>query len=344
MNRPMPTYISIPLNQPESYELFFLCMDSSSADRVKEESLCDSNSKEQNNKADLPHMVVDSIYRNERDAEPIAEYMDGYLNWAQTSTKPLNSEERDFFFELLESCNLSEIERMVAMASKAVLRINAKRTSQSYFSSFWACHIAAQELSQWVDSMTVDLHEGTAVTSQAPVWHRHAKGIPLTGSFLTVVASPSETPHCYDLRTDGMSRFGLPELSLRMVPSNLGSDGAYLLRTVAQYLWSQLDNLHPEQDCLHVRDSLKISSKFCEYDNPKFQEDDEFLIPCRFEVEKENGDCVIELSQTDEFEDHLDWMIYLIQSIRDLRLRLAQVETMDSIAEAIEASHNTSVA
>ncbi len=308
----------IPYRAPDLFSLFFLCLDESS------------------------HVVSESDGWNRLETEGIPESclrtFQGNSKWSQISIGPLAAGERNLIYEILDRFDLSEAKKLICRRSKSVLSISAKNTG-SLFSSFWACQFVAWELSQWVDCLIVDLHQGSVRSSANPVCHQHSNGIPLTGAFLSVKAYPMQDGS-YHLRTEGMTRFGFPELQLKQVPANLGSDGAYLLRTIAQYLWTRMEYLHPEQEYLTLASELQIATEFFEYDNPLFKELGGAGIPIRLECDSKSSDVTLEVLPTSLYRDYYDWLISVIQMIRDYRIKAHQLKN----AEPVETLRETTAA
>ncbi|MBX9694879.1 MAG: hypothetical protein K2Z81_21000, partial [Cyanobacteria bacterium] len=313
-----PQVTSIPFKAPDLFSLFFLCMDEASP-VVSQSNGWTTIRTDGSEGLEIGHS---SFYEQ--------------MRWSQMTINPLSAGERSLIFEILDRFDLSEAKKLICRRSKAILSISAKNAG-SIFSSFWACQFVAWELSQWIDCLIVDLHQGSARSSANPVCHQHWKGIPLTGTFLTVKAYPVQDG-CYRLQTEGMSRFGLPELHLDKIPANLGSDGAYLLRSVAQYLWAKMEHVHPEQDSLTLASNLEISPEFFEYDNPLFQALGGAGIPIRLQCSSRLSEPTLEVLPTSRYRDYYDWLISVIQIIRDYRIKAQLKKETGSVDQVPETT------
>lgn len=235
------------------------------------------------------------------------------------------------FFTNLPYCNLSEIETAFCQRAQTVFNISSVRNSASFFAPFWACQAVAQDLAHSVESIIIDMHQGNIVTTDGDNNERDAFGIPLTAKYLTVKGYHKEdAPNRFLLYTEGMSRFGLPELTLPEVPSNLLNDGAYLLRAIAQFLWSKLERIHPEQPHLELAPELEISAAFCEYGNPAFHaRNNELLIPFALDVSETEHETLLVVKNPTGYDDYYDWLLSVNESILELRLDIQLSYTAD---------------
>src|SRR5262249_10258305 len=155
----------------------------------------------------------------------------------------------------------------------------------------------------------------SAFSATQEMTQHHVNGIPLAGTFLTVKAYQRESSNKFFLCTEGMVRFGLPELTLTEVPSNLGADGAYLLRTIAQYIWTKLENIHPEQPYLSIDETNEISAVYCEFNNPAFHAAPEMTIPFALEVFESKHETLLVLRPPSGYDDYYDWFLSVTESI-----------------------------
>ena len=248
------------------------------------------------------------------------------------SVKELGERAAEHFFSNLAHCNLSEIETAFCQRAQTVFCISAVRNSTSFFAPFWACQAVVQDLAQKVESVVIDMHQGNIVTTDGDIGERDAFGIPLTAKYLTVKGyAKDEVPNRYFLCTEGMSRFGLPELNLPEVPSNLLNDGAYLLRAVAQFLWTKLKNIHPEQPHLEIENEAEMSSVFCEYGNPAFHADQQISIPFALSLFDSAHESVIVVKNPDNYDDYYDWFLSVNESILELRLAIQRQQAENEI-------------
>lgn len=160
---------------------------------------------------------------------------------------------------------------------------------------------------------------------------------PPSGTFLTVKAyrqnllsSSRETT----LISEGLNRFGLPELALEAVPENLGADGAYLLRTVGQYILAHLAQFSESREAessspdrwLLLPGDISIESRFCEIENPDFEEENKSLIPLSLKLhETLDNVCLVKMpgqnncDEEERYEDSLDWIIASVERIVEIR-------------------------
>lgn len=241
---------------------------------------------------------------------------------SSTTITTLNASDEKRFSEQLQHCNLSTVEKAFCQRAQSVMMISAVRTNSSFFAPFWECHTVARKLSTVMDSIGVDLYQGNAFNPSMDLSQQNAYGVPLSETFLTVKAYQKESSNKFFLVTEGMSRFGLPELTLQEVPGNLGADGAYLLRTIAQYLWSKLDHIHPEQPYLSVEETTELPAVFCEWGNPAFHEADELNIPFALEVFESRVETLLVVRQPRGYDDYYDWFLSVTESIREHRLSI----------------------
>jgi hypothetical protein len=305
MLNPDSRSIQIPLNNPH-FNLMFLSMESVSETKAAVQSAINY---EDNDKA-LP-VVKDSSIKA--------------VELSQCATER--------FFTNLTRCNLSEVQNAFCQRAKTVFSISAVRNSSSFFAPFWACHAIAQELADSLDAIVVDMHQGNIVTTDGELNEQKASnGVPLTAAFLTIKAYPKENaPNRFYLYTEGMTRFGLPELNLPEVPSNLAADGAYLLRSIAQFLWSKLEKIHPEQPCLSMESELEMSAVYCEYGNPAFHAAPELMIPFALEVFNSIHETVLVVRQPKLYDDYYDWLLSVIESVVDHRMDIQRAASIDEV-------------
>ncbi|MDZ4836371.1 MAG: hypothetical protein SGJ27_21565 [Candidatus Melainabacteria bacterium] len=291
--------IRIPFSNPQ-FNLIFLSMDSSNQTMLAAESIIDSYTEDKKDESDSKF-------------------------WR------LNSTDEKRFFNNLQHCNLSEVQTALCNRAQTVLNISSVRTGSSFFAPFWACHSVAEQLAELVDSICVDLYQGNAFYASSEMQeHRAADNIPLAGTFLTVKAYPKGNSNKFFLCTEGMARFGLPELTLTEVPSNLGADGAYLLRAVAQYLWSKLENIHPEVPYFSINETIEMPAVYCEYGNPAFHEADHLAIPFALEVFESKHETLLVVRPPAEYDDYYDWFLSVTESIVEHRLQIQRATTATS--------------
>ncbi len=268
-----------------------------------------------------------SVYPNKESKEHVS-------NVVQKSSivlSELKEQERKRFFTNLEYCNLSEVETVYCKRAQSILNVSATRNSAAFFDPFWACQTVARDISQVIDSVVIDLYQGNVVTTGGDRVDQEAFGIPLTNAYLTVKAYPDEdAPNRYNLFTEGMSRFGLPELTLPNCSTNLLNDGAYLLRAVAQFLWAKLERIHPEQPFLELSKEFVIPTEFCEYGNPNFHAIKGPSIPLSLEVISDEHETILLLKQPSHYDDFYDWFLSVNEEILELRLNIQQLQNSEN--------------
>jgi len=285
----MSNSIQIPLNTPH-FNLMFLSM----------ESL-----------ADTENAVEDTTAR----AKAYGDSCCKVLRDSAIKTIRLNECGEKLFFDSLSRCNLTEIETAYCQRAHSIFSLTAVRTAGSFFAPFWACHAVAQDLNESLSSIVVDLHQGNIRDYNSENTEIEAFGIPLTAAFLTVKAYPKDQPNRFFLCTEGMSRFGLPELRLPDVPSNLAQDGAYMLRAIAQFLWTKLDHIHPEQPHLELDCDTTMSAVFCEYGNPAFHAAEELTIPFALELCESKYETELVVRHPKGYDDYYDWYLSVTEAI-----------------------------
>lgn len=289
--------VYIPFNNPQ-FNLMFLSMESS------------------NDTMSAAEAIIDRL--NEGTTR---------TNQSKPKISKVNGADEERFFTNLQQCNLSEVQNAFCNRAKTVLNISAIRTGSSFFAPFWACHSIAEQLSESVDSICVDLYQGNAFYASSDMQQHKASDVPLAGTFLTVKAYPKGNSNKFFLCTEGMVRFGLPELTLTEVPSNLGADGAYLLRAVAQYLWSKLENIHPEQPYLTMDETTEMPAIYCELGNPAFHAADQMAIPFALEVFQSKHETLLVVRPPAGYDDYYDWFLSVTESIVEHRLQIQRATT-----------------
>lgn len=305
------TTVKIPLNTPD-FSLMFLAMEQVKTTRA---TISDALSTTSASRDNVCQVVKSSTIK----------------------ATELPSFGRELFFDDLELCNLSELDRAFCRRASTVFNITAQRNSTSFFAPFWACHAFVEDLADKIDSIIVDMAQGNIVTTNGADLDTDAFGIPLTATFLTIKAYPKENaPNRYFLCTEGMSRFGLPELNLPEVPSNLAADGAYLLRTIAQFIWSKMEHVHPEQPYLELDSEQSISAVFCEYGNAAFHAANEMLIPFALELFGSQTQPILVVHQPDGYDDYYDWFLSINEMIVEHRLDI-QRSSMNEPTHAVAA-------
>lgn len=275
----------------------------------------------------LMFLSMDSSNETMRAVEAVNQGVSKDKNTSTPRVSKLDNADEKHFFTSLKSCNLSEVQNAFCNRAKTVLNISAVRTGSSFFAPFWACHSIAEQLAESVDSICVDLYQGNAFYASSDMQQHKASEIPLAGTFLTVKAYPKGNSNKFFLLTEGMARFGLPELTLTEVPSNLGADGAYLLRAVAQYLWSKLENIHPEQPYLTVEETTEMSAVYCEYGNPAFHAANQMSIPFALEVFPSKHETLLVVRPPAGYDDYYDWFLSVTESIVEHRLQIQRATT-----------------
>lgn len=254
-----------------------------------------------------------------------------YMRGSKITTTELDADEMRELFDELDSCHLSDAELSLCKRAQCVVNITGVRNGRLHYAPFWAAHLFANRLADAIDGVIIDLGQGTVCSAGHEHDQQQVKGIPLTGAFLTVKAYPKRADeNKYFLRTEGMVRFGLPELTLPEVPANLGSDCAYLLRGVAQFLWTQLERAHPEQPFVTVESTLKLQAKFCQYGNPTFHSVEELDLPLALELFETRNEAMLVVRPTPDFEDYYDWLCSLVSSIMDHRLNIQRLEALEA--------------
>ncbi len=289
--------VYIPLNNPQ-FNLMFLSMESSSDTMCSAAAIIDSHNSES--------------AKNDS---------------SKTKISKLEGAHEEQFFTNLQQCNLSEVQNAFCNRAKTVLNISAVRTGSSFFAPFWACHAIAEQLAESVDSICVDLYQGNAFYGSSDMQQHRASDVPLAGTFLTVKAYPKGNSNKFFLCTEGMVRFGLPELTLTEVPSNLGADGAYLLRAIAQYLWSKLETVHPEQPYLTMDETTKMPAIYCELGNAAFHAADQLEIPFALEVFQSKHETLLVVRPPAGYDDYYDWFLSVTESIVEHRLQIQRATT-----------------
>lgn len=289
--------VYIPFNNPQ-FNLMFLSMESS-ADTMS-----------------AAEAVIDGLNQNKSKSD-----------CAKPRVSKLDNAAEKHFFNNLQHCNLSEVQNAFCNRAKTVLNISAVRTGSSFFAPFWACHSIAEQLAESIDSICVDLFQGNAFYGSSDMQQHRASDVPLAEKFLTVKAYPKGNSNKFFLCTEGMVRFGLPELTLTEVPSNLGADGAYLLRAVAQYLWSKLETVHPEQPYLTIDETTEMPAIYCELGNPAFHAADQMAIPFALEVFQSKHETLLVVRPPAGYDDYYDWFLSVTESIVEHRLQIQRATT-----------------
>jgi hypothetical protein len=284
--------VNIPFSNPQ-FNLMFLSMESATDTKQAIETILDS-----------------SIDQNKQ------------CGHSNSKIWKLSLADQERFFDNLQHCNLSEVQNAFCQRAQSVLNISAVRNSSSFFAPFWACHKIAEQLSESIDSICVDLYQGTAFYASSEMQEHQKSEVPLSGTFLTVKAYPKENSNKFFLCTEGMARFGLPELTLTEVPSNLGADGAYLLRAIAQFLWSKLENIHPEQPFLTIDQSIEMPAVYCEYGNAAFHAAEQLNIPFALEVFESKLETLLVVRPPAGYDDYYDWFLSVTESIVEHRLQI----------------------
>lgn len=240
---------------------------------------------------------------------------------------PLRSTDMDRFFEVLDLCNLSEAEQELTSRAQAVISISSNVGNSSKFDSFWQVRKAACLIEQHLDSpcIVIDIEQGNTVSSTT-LSLEELSGIPLARDYITIKAYEGENENTYYITSEGMVRFGVPEIALSEIPCNLGADGAYLIRTVAQYLLTKIQHTRKNQDCLRLSSELKIPADYCEYNNPNFHGINECLSPIQLTVEDKEYDQLIMIEPTEEYEEYYDWLMEIIESINEKRTKVHWLE------------------
>jgi hypothetical protein len=249
---------------------------------------------------------------------------------SSTVVREMEEAESERFLECLDFCNLSEAETVFCRRAQSIFNITSTRNSSAFFDPFWACQAVAHDLNQALDSTVIDLHQGSIVTTDSGSRPQEAFGIPLTEAYLTVKAYPAAgLPNTYNIYTEGMSRFGLPELKLPDLASNLLNDGAYMIRTIAQFLWSRLEHIHPEQPYLEINAELEIPTEFCEYGNVDFHTVKGDSLPVSLEVILGENETILVVKHPEKYDDFYDWFLSVNEAIRELRLSIQNLQLSD---------------
>ena len=269
------------------------------------------------------HLRLFLLSKNEADQDHLDEILDNLKVDSRISITNLCEAKIDQFLTLIPLCNMSAAEKELAVRTNSILYIEIQITPDSIFDAFWKLLEVASELNEiFEDSMVVDLEQGVVVNLNSQYFEIPSNKMPLARDYLTVKAFESEDKKTLFLISEGMIRFGLDEIELPHIPYNLGADGAYLIRTVAQYLFARLKHVEPHTKFLRIERILEIPTEYLEYDNPDFQELDLTIPSIRLESISDGGSTTSKIQPASNGEDYCGWLLEIITSIKLQRTRI----------------------
>jgi hypothetical protein len=256
-----------------------------------------------------------------------ASEMDESLKFTCAHTRlildPFTSSDIDEFYKMVDESELSDSEEKHCRNAQVIFPIFAEGTEgQSFYAPFWTAYLAGHFWAEEMQSLLVDPYQKRAYVATDQFWRFQCDGIPLTHPFLAVKGFPDGDR--FMLVTNGMKRFGLPELELVDVPQEFGRDGAYLLRGIAQYIWNTIELTVPEQTCVLLDQELDISSACCEADKFARYEISGSIFPVglRWGEAKQGLPSRLEVTPTNEFALSDQWFGAIMGPLRDQRLSL----------------------
>jgi hypothetical protein len=302
---PVGRQISIPITYPAQF--FVICVPSVS-----------------------PPEVYEALRTDFKDWLQASE-VDDALKFTCNNTKlvidPFSAKDMDDFYKMVDESELSHDEENRCRNAKIVFPIHADGTEgQSFFAPFWTAILAGHFWSHEMQSILIDPYQKRSYDAQCEFWRWQCDGIPLTQSFLAVKGFPDGNDR-FKMITNGMQRFGLPELELLDVPQEFGPDGAYLLRGIAQYMWNTIELTVPEQSAILLDEDLDISSACCEADKFARYEIGGSIFPVGLRpVESGTNQTTdgprLEVTPTNEFALSDQWFGAIMGPLRDQRLSL----------------------
>jgi hypothetical protein len=241
--------------------------------------------------------------------------------------EPFSAADLDEFYLALDESDITEEEEIRCRNAQVVFPFFAEGSEeQSYFAPFWTAFVAGYCYAAEMKPLLIDTTQGKAYEAETKFWQYQCEGVPLTHKFLAVKGVLDGLTNRYTLVTNGMARFGLPELELLDVPPECGQDGAYLLRGVAQYIWNGVDITVPEHQRIVLPEENDISSAFCEFDKFARFDMEGSILPIGFcWSETEPGGTRLSVVPTNEFALTDQWFGAIIGPLRDQRTSLQNI-------------------
>lgn len=240
--------------------------------------------------------------------------------------------DKDRFFQVLSMCNLSSTEMALADRLDSVVKLSLPVMDNKIFESFFELRKAAMDISQILEdtNMVIDLDQGVTVS---PILENIAnlKGVPLARDYVTIKAYEGINQKTYVLESEGLVRFGLPEIALHEIPDNLGSDGAYLIRTVAQFLLSKLESWDNDMGFITVNEDVTIPCDYCEINNPHFLGVNEKLSAITLRMDEDSHNSLMYLEPCSDYDDYYDWLMEILDSVTQSRTKAHWIEEKEAL-------------
>ena len=259
----------------------------------------------------------------------------------KTRVTALNKTEAENLLSYLrtEKLNLTRADIALLERTKTVYKVEiqnkARMNHKALFEQFrilWDSVLKVKdqlELFSDCGVLILDLYQGRLILEPENI---KKNSLPPMGKFLTIKAYEDKPSllgqmKCVTLVTEGMTRFGIPELMLEQVPENLGSDSAYLIRTVAQFLLSKLQRSE-FISMTSPPEGVVIEARFCEIDNPKFKSQRRKLVPVSLAPMENSTNNLLKLGAPREklsnlyFEDSLDWLVASVEKLTEIRTEI----------------------
>jgi hypothetical protein len=259
----------------------------------------------------------------------IDDYIKAVVANTKLTTNLLPNNQLEEFYHFVENGVLSEEMQHRCFQAEMVVQLLAEGNEQlTFFAPFWTAMVAGSFFTGEIDAILVDAYNSRGFDANFPAWQHNVDGVPLSHQFLSVTGNAQDGSNKMRLHTTGMSRFGLPELVVHEVLPEYGQEMAYVLRGLAQYMWSAIEKLLPASSTLQLNEELDLPSSFCELDKAQACKIAGQLLPislCWGESNQGRSNLIV--SPTMDFEAEEDWFETIVNAVRREKLQLSALSS-----------------